>query len=74
MVAYLEHANIAVPDLDAAMAFLQVVEPTFAVRHDASPAGNDRWAHIGTEQCSIALQEPPVDYLSDRPEERHLYT
>jgi hypothetical protein len=61
MVAYLEHANITVPDIDAAIAFLKVVEPTFIVRHDASPAGSYRWAHIGTDQSYIALQEPHVD-------------
>lgn len=61
MVAYLEHANITVPDIDAAIAFLQMVEPAFAVRHDASPAGTYRWAHIGTDQGYIALQEPHVD-------------
>ena len=61
MVAYLEHANITVPDIDAAIAFLKVVEPAFTVRHDASPAGSYRWAHIGTDQSYIALQEPHVD-------------
>jgi catechol 2,3-dioxygenase-like lactoylglutathione lyase family enzyme len=58
MVAYLEHANITVPDIDAAIAFLQVVEPVFTVRHDATPEGSYRWAHVGTDHCYIALQEP----------------
>lgn len=61
MVAYLEHANLTVPDIDAAIAFLKVVEPAFNVRHDASPEGSYRWAHIGTDQCYIALQEPHVN-------------
>ncbi len=61
MTTYLEHANMTVPDIDAAMAFLKIVEPAFRLRHDASPPGSYRWAHIGTEQCYIALQEPHVD-------------
>ncbi len=35
MVAYLEHANITVPDIDAAIAFLKVVEPNFV--YDTMP-------------------------------------
>jgi hypothetical protein len=42
MVAYLEHANITVPDIGAAIAFLQVVEPRLAVRHDEMPEGSYR--------------------------------
>ncbi len=61
MVAYLEHANLTVPDIDAAIAFLKVVEPGFVVRHDASPPGSYRWAHIGTDVYYIALQEPHLD-------------
>ena len=46
MTAYLEHANITVPDIDAAIAFLTTVEPTFRVRHDETPEGSYRWEHI----------------------------
>jgi catechol 2,3-dioxygenase-like lactoylglutathione lyase family enzyme len=58
MAAYLEHANITVPDIDAAIAFLQVIEPNLAVRHDETPERSYRWAHIGLGDCYIALQEP----------------
>lgn len=58
MVAFLEHANITVPDIDAAIAFLQVIEPRLTVRHDETPQGSYRWAHIGAGNCYIALQEP----------------
>ena len=58
MVAYLEHANITVPDIDAALAFLQVVEPDLTVRHDEVPESGRRWAHIGVGDCYIALQAP----------------
>jgi catechol 2,3-dioxygenase-like lactoylglutathione lyase family enzyme len=60
MTAYLEHANITVPDIDAAIAFLKVVEPQMEVRHDETPAGSYRWAHVGVGNCYIALQEPHV--------------
>jgi len=58
MGSYLEHANITVPDIDAAIAFLQVIEPRLIVRHDETPEGSYRWAHIGLGDCYIALQEP----------------
>ena len=61
MVAYLEHANLTVPDVDAAIAFLEVVEPAFTVRRDERPKGSYRWAHVGDERCYIALQEPHPD-------------
>lgn len=60
-VAYLEHANITVPSIDAAIEFLLLVEPEFKVRHDETPAGSYRWAHIGTHTSYIALQEPHLD-------------
>ncbi len=45
MAAYLEHANITVPDVDAAIAFLKLVEPGFAVRRDAIHESGYRWVH-----------------------------
>lgn len=56
MAIYLEHANITVPDIDQAIAFLQVIEPGFYVRRDESPPNSHRWAHVGNEQVYIALQ------------------
>ena len=61
MATYIEHANITVPDIDAAIAFLKVVEPAFAVRRDEIHAKGYRWAHIGGDRCYIALQEPHPD-------------
>jgi catechol 2,3-dioxygenase-like lactoylglutathione lyase family enzyme len=60
MTTYLEHANITVPDIDAAIAFLKVIEPAMEVRHDETPEGKYRWAHIGIGDQYIALQEPHV--------------
>ncbi len=61
MTARLEHANLTVPDIDAAIAFLQVLEPAFVVRHDSGRTGPYRWAHIGTKTSYIALEEPHED-------------
>lgn len=59
MPAYLEHANITVPDIDAAIAFLQTACPEFAIRHDTiHPVSGIRWVHIGTPDSYFALQSP----------------
>jgi len=67
MAAYLEHANITVPDVDAAIAFLRVVEPEFQIRHDEKPDEGHRWVHIGTGDSYFAIQEP---HLGSTPQDR----
>ena len=57
---YLEHANVTVPDIDASIEFLLTLEPNFQVRHDEQPKDSYRWAHIGSDQFYIALQEPEL--------------
>ncbi len=49
MKTYLEHANITVPDLDAAIAFLTTIDPEFKVRHRAFSEGKCEWAHVGND-------------------------
>lgn len=61
MATYLEHANITVPDIDAAISFLKVIDPSFNVRCDKTVEGGIRWVHVGTERHYIALQEPHLD-------------
>lgn len=61
MTAFIEHINITVPDIDAAIAFLKIVEPQIEVRHDEVPKGSYRWAHVGVGNSYIALQEPHLD-------------
>lgn len=58
MPARLEHANLTVPDIDAAIAFLMAMEPAFEIRHDSGNGGPYRWVHIGTEGSYVALEEP----------------
>ena len=61
MSTYLEHANLTVPDIDQAIAFLRTIEPRFYVRHDAlallENGATRRWVHFGDEQVYIALQQ-----------------
>jgi catechol 2,3-dioxygenase-like lactoylglutathione lyase family enzyme len=61
MPTYLEHANITVPDIDAAIAFLKLIDPTFVVRRDESPENSYRWAHIGNDRHYVALEEPHTE-------------
>jgi len=59
MDPYLEHANITVPEMDAALDFLRVACPTWQIRHDAiHPVSKLRWVHVGTPDSYLALQEP----------------
>ncbi|WP_112324041.1 VOC family protein [Oceanibium sediminis] len=58
MTARIEHANLTVPDLDAAITFLQTLEPDFEVLHDSGPGEEYRWVHVGTPAGYIALEEP----------------
>lgn len=57
----IEHVNITVPDIDAAISFLKIVAPDFDVRKDSKPLDSYRWAHIGNEDYYIALQEAHLD-------------
>ncbi|MGF1761792.1 VOC family protein [Aliivibrio kagoshimensis] len=59
-----EHLNITVPDVDAALEFLSVVAPDFKVRKDVKAPNKHRWVHVGNEQCYFALQEPHLDSTS----------
>ncbi len=63
----LEHANLTVPDIDAAIAFIQIVAPDFQIRHDAVDAAGYRWVHIGNSQHYLALQEPHLDATPEFP-------
>ena len=62
----IEHANITVPDIDAAIEFFKIVAPEFYVRKDEKPSDSYRWAHIGNEDYYFALQEPHLNSDSKR--------
>ena len=57
----IEHANITVPCIDEAIAFLAIVAPDFVVRRDVTPPGSYRWAHMGNDEFYFALQAPHLD-------------
>ncbi len=55
-MSQLEHANITVPDIDAAVRFIQLMAPDHIVRQDAMSDMGYRWVHIGNDHSYIALQ------------------
>lgn len=59
--AYLEHANLATPNLDEAINFLQSALPSWKIRGEGDWQGR-RWVHIGTEDSYLALSEPPKEH------------
>lgn len=56
-----DHVDITVPNIDAAVAFLGVIEPPFRVRRDVAPRGDSRQVDIGTDECYVTLREPNGD-------------
>ena len=55
MSVRMEHANLAVRDLDGMIRFLQAAFPEFKVRRDVKGSDGSRWVHIGTADNYIAL-------------------
>lgn len=56
----LEHANIVVRDIDAAIRFLNAAIPRFRIRREGFD-GERRWVHIGTDDTYIALNEATAE-------------
>lgn len=65
---YLEHANLTVPDIEAARRFLQTALPEFQIRGGGDRA-TGRWQHVGTETTYLALQQE----REHRPDPRTAY-
>ncbi len=60
MATYIEHANITVPDLEAAIAFLTTAFPEFRVRgrgETETDLGKKLWLHLGTDATYVALEQ-----------------
>ncbi len=55
----LEHANLAVRDVDAMIRFLSAAFPEFRIRGSGKTWQGRRWVHIGTDDTYIALNEAP---------------
>ncbi len=74
----LEHANLAVRDVDAMITFLRAAFPEFRIRSSGKTWRGARWVHVGTNDTYIALNEailepaePWVPYAG-RPGTTHL--
>lgn len=57
MTARLEHANIAVHDIDGVATFLQAAFPEFSIRYEGVSASGLRWVHVGNDDTYVALYE-----------------
>ena len=57
MAVRLEHANLSVHDIDAAIRFLRTAFPEFRVRRDTTDPDGSRWVHVGTDETYIALNQ-----------------
>lgn len=53
----LEHANLTVRDLAAALRFVTTAFPDFAMRGQGKNAEGRRWLHVGTDDTYLALHE-----------------
>lgn len=58
MRSYLEHANIAVTDVDEAIRFFTTAMPDFRVRYD-SGHGPGRWVHLGSDETYLSINQLP---------------
>ena len=57
MATRLEHANLAVRDVDEMIRFLRTAFPEFGVRGEGKTGQGNRWVHLGTENTYLALNE-----------------
>ena len=53
----LEHANLAVRDVDGMIRFLQAAFPEFRIRREGKSFQGGRWVHLGTDDTYIAINE-----------------
>lgn len=53
----LEHANLIVRDIDGMVRFLTTAFPDFRIRREGTGLAGQRWLHVGTEDCYLALSE-----------------
>jgi catechol 2,3-dioxygenase-like lactoylglutathione lyase family enzyme len=72
MTTKIEHVNITVPDIDAAVNFLKIVAPDFEIRNDQKPENDKRWMHIGNNQFYFALQEAHVGHTPIKPNQTYI--
>ena len=59
MTTRLEHANLAVRDIDEAIRFVRTAFPEFRIRGEGKSWQGWRWVHVGTYDVYLALNEAP---------------
>jgi hypothetical protein len=57
MSVRLEHANLAIRDVDGMIHFLQTAIPEFRIRREGKDSHGLRWVHVGTDETYVALNE-----------------
>jgi catechol 2,3-dioxygenase-like lactoylglutathione lyase family enzyme len=57
MALRLDHANLAVRDVDETIRFLQTALPEFRVRAEGTAWKGERWVHLGTDEVYVALHQ-----------------
>ena len=60
----LEHANLNVSSIDAAVKFLTTAFPEFHIRGGGEVEGQ-RWVHVGTDETYVALNETDKPQSTD---------
>ena len=66
MTVRLEHANLTVRDVEATIRFLMTAFPEFRMRGEGKNRDGTRWAHVGTNDTYIALNQAKADSERDR--------
>lgn len=61
MKVRLEHANLVVRNVDETIRFLQAAFPDFRIRREGTGWRGERWAHVGTDETYIAVNESSAD-------------
>ncbi len=57
MTVRLEHANMAVRDVEAMIRFLRTAFPEFRERGGGTGSSGQRWVHVGTDDTYLALNQ-----------------
>ncbi|MBW2291075.1 MAG: VOC family protein [Deltaproteobacteria bacterium] len=61
MATRLEHANIAVRDVEEMIRFLQLAFPDFEIRGEGKTLLGRHWVHVGNSETYIAVNEAAQD-------------
>ena len=78
MAVRLEHANLAVRDIDEMIRFVRTAFPEFWVRAEGATTAGAHWAHVGTDDTYLnltqATREPAERFVpyAGRPGLNHL--